>query len=226
MKKIIITESTFKDLIEKLVLKILDKRIEKTGGSNEKLLKLKELLLAKFEGLDDSEVSSVSGKRMSIKNPGVAIKSYPSNLSEKLKSAVGNSVYNQFIDDLESIGLDPVIALRQLYSESGFSGDVITCKRKSSAGAQGIAQFMPSTWTSYGTGSPCDPKQALKAYIKLMKKLMEMFPNRIDLALAGYNSGPHRTEYKNALKDKKSFSSLKGKIPNETYSYVSSILQP
>lgn len=229
MKKIIITESTLKELIKKIIISFIDKRIKKSGKNNEKLIKLKELLLAKFDDIEDVEdIGSYmsSGSHIVIKNPGVEVKSMPSNLDDKLKSAVGSSVYNEFISDLESINLDSDIALRQLYTESGFSSDVINCKRKSSAGAQGIAQFMPSTWPSYGTGSPCNPKQALKAYIKLMKQLMGMFPNRIDLALAGYNSGPNKSVYQNALKNKKSFTSLKGKIPNETYKYVSTILQP
>jgi hypothetical protein len=59
-----------------------------------------------------------------------------------------------------------------------------------------------------------------------MGKLMEMFPGRIDLAIAGYNSGPYKTAYKTSLKNKTPFTSLKGKIPNESYTYASSILQP
>ena len=118
------------------------------------------------------------------------------------------------------------VALRQIYSESGYSQDVITCKKVSSAGAQGLCQFMPGTWKDYGVGSPCDPQQSLRAYIKLMKRLMQKFPGRIDLSLAGYNHGPNRSVYKDALSNGTPFTSLKGKIPSETYNYTARILQP
>jgi hypothetical protein len=176
---------------------------------------------------DTEETIEVTpGERIVIKNPGISVRKYPSDMEQKMKKVVGTDTFNQFVKDVNSIGLDPIVAMRQLYSESAFSPDVVKCSRKSSAGAQGIAQFMPGTWPSYGTGSPCDPKQALKAYVKFMKQLMKMFPNRLDLAIAGYNSGPYKSAYKQALKNNTPFTSLKGKIPSESYSYASTILQP
>jgi hypothetical protein len=59
-----------------------------------------------------------------------------------------------------------------------------------------------------------------------MGKLMEMFPGRLDLSIAGYNSGPYKSAYKQALKNKTPFTDLKGKIPSESYNYASMILQP
>ena len=69
-----------------------------------------------------------------------------------------------------------------------------------------------------------------------MKKLLDKFPGRLDLAIAGYNSGPNfkfasgdnkgKMVYDYALKNKIPFTDLKGKIPNESYKYASSILQP
>lgn len=223
MKNIIITESEFEKLINVLTQKIKDLKNKSGAGDYESLKdKLKSLLNTKLSDNDDNS----SKNQMTIRDAGVTLKKYPSDLDQRMKKAVGNDVYDEFIKDLKSINLDPKIAVRQLYSESGFSEDVIKCKRKSSAGAQGIAQFMPSTWSSYGTGSPCNPKQALEAYVKLMDKLIDMFPGRLDLAIAGYNSGPHKSAYKQALKNKTPFTSLKGKIPNETYHYTTSILQP
>jgi len=177
---------------------------------------------------DSSEetIEVTPGERIVITNPGISVRKYPSDLEQKMKNVVGNDVFDEFVSNLKTIGLDKTVAMRQLYSESAFSPDVVKCKRKSSAGAQGIAQFMPGTWPSYGTGSPCDPKQALKAYVKFMGKLMEMFPGRLDLSIAGYNSGPYKSAYKQALKNKTPFTDLKGKIPSESYNYASMILQP
>ena len=60
----------------------------------------------------------------------------------------------------------------------------------SSAGAQGIAQFMPATAEAYGLDDPFDPEQAIDAQARLMSELLEQFGGQIPLALAAYNAGP------------------------------------
>jgi peptidoglycan hydrolase-like protein with peptidoglycan-binding domain len=163
---------------------------------------------------------------MVIENPGVQVRKFPSDIETKFKKVAGDN-YDTFISDVESIGLDPKIAMRQLYTESAFNPDVVSCRRTSTAGAKGIAQFMPGTWPAYGGGgNPCNVSDALKAYPKMMASLLKRFPNRLDLAVAGYNSGPNLKVYSAALKNKTPFTELKGKIPNESYKYASSILQP
>jgi peptidoglycan hydrolase-like protein with peptidoglycan-binding domain len=163
---------------------------------------------------------------MVIENPGVQVRKFPSDIETKFKKVAGDN-YDTFISDVESIGLDPKIAMRQLYTESAFNPDVVSCRRTSTAGAKGIAQFMPGTWPAYGgDGNPCNVSDALKAYPKMMASLLKRFPNRLDLAVAGYNSGPNLKVYSAALKNKTPFTELKGKIPNESYKYASSILQP
>jgi soluble lytic murein transglycosylase-like protein len=124
--------------------------------------------------------------------------------------------------------------MRQLYAESAFSPSVISCKNTSTAGARGIAQFMPTTWPSYGKGDPCKVEDALPAYVKLMSENVRRFPGRLDLAIAAYNSGAWyqyppksgKQVYFDALKNKTSFKDLKDKLPKETYEYVSTIMQP
>ena len=163
---------------------------------------------------------------MVIENPGIKVKEYPSDIESRFKNAAGDN-YETFISDVEAIGLDPKIAIRQLYSESAFSPDVMSCKKTSTAGAKGIAQFMPKTWPTYGGGGdPCNVSDALKAYPKMMKVLLNKFPGRLDLSIAGYNSGPNLNAYAQALKNKTPFTELKGKRPEESYKYASSILQP
>lgn len=207
-------KSSFQKLMDELQGKTTDSSSDSSTTSTDK----------PSDSQTDSKIET-KGNRLVIKNSGANLKSYPSNLQERLKKIVPD-YYDEFVNQLKNIGVDPEIAARQLYTESGFSDDVIKCRRKSSAGAQGLAQFMPATWSAYGSGSPCDPKQALKAYLKFMGKLMSMFPKRIDLALAGYNWGPSRGILKSALQENKPFTELKSKIPAETYNYTSSILQP
>jgi len=187
-----------------------------------------------FGKSSNTEKSEQNFNPMVIINPGVQVTTFPSDIESKFKNAVGDN-YDSFISDVQAIGLDPKIAIRQLYTESRFSPDVMSCKKNSKAGAQGIAQFMPRTWPAYGGGgNPCNISDALKAYPKMMKVLLDMFPGRLDLAIAGYNSGPYlqvprkskNFVYNNALKNKTPFTELKGVIPNESYGYASSILQP
>jgi hypothetical protein len=181
-----------------------------------------------------TEKSEKKFNPMVIENPGVQVRTFPSDIESKFKNAVGDN-YDSFISDVQAIGLDPKIAIRQLYTESAFSPDVMSCKRTSTAGAKGIAQFMPGTWPTYGGGgNPCNISDALKAYPKMMKELLKKFPGRLDLSIAAYNSGPYvqvpknskNYVYNNALKNKTPFTELKGVIPKESYGYASSILQP
>jgi hypothetical protein len=72
----------------------------------------------------------------------------------------------------------------QLYAESDFNPFAV-----SSAGAQGIAQFMPGTAAAYGLADPFDAAQAIDAQAHLMRDLLRRFAD-VPLALAAYNAGP------------------------------------
>ena len=74
----------------------------------------------------------------------------------------------------------------QLQQESGFDPRSV-----SSAGAQGIAQFMPGTARSYGLSDPFDAPAAINAQAHLMHDLLRRFAS-VPLALAAYNAGPGR----------------------------------
>ena len=100
----------------------------------------------------------------------------------------------------------PLLAA-QLMAESGFDPNA-----GSPAGAQGIAQFMPSTAAAYGLRNPYDPAEAIDAQARLMSDLLRQFGDPA-LALAAYNAGPAPVE-------------ACGCIPGypETQAYVSRIL--
>jgi soluble lytic murein transglycosylase-like protein len=72
----------------------------------------------------------------------------------------------------------------QLYAESNFNPNA-----RSSAGAQGIAQFMPGTAAAYGLDDPFDADAAIDAQAHLMRDLLRQFGS-VPLALAAYNAGP------------------------------------
>ncbi len=72
----------------------------------------------------------------------------------------------------------------QLYAESNFNPAA-----QSSAGAQGIAQFVPGTARAYGLADPFDADRAIDAQAHLMRDLLRQFAS-VPLALAAYNAGP------------------------------------
>ena len=72
----------------------------------------------------------------------------------------------------------------QLYAESNFNPFA-----RSSAGALGIAQFMPGTARSMGLRDPFAAAAAIDAQAHLMRDLLRRFA-AVPLALAAYNAGP------------------------------------
>lgn len=97
---------------------------------------------------------------------------------------------------------------RLIQQESGFNPRVV-----SSAGAQGIAQFMPQTASSRGLLDPFEPIGALVASAKYLAELVGRFGN-LGLAAAAYNAGPKRVQ---------DWIAKRSKLPGETRNYVYSI---
>jgi hypothetical protein len=81
----------------------------------------------------------------------------------------------------------PLLAA-QLMAESNFNPFAV-----SPAGAQGIAQFIPSTAAAYGLDDPFDPVAAIEAQAHLMSDLIRQLGDP-QLALAAYNAGPAPVE--------------------------------
>ena len=76
----------------------------------------------------------------------------------------------------------------QLMAESNFNPFAV-----SPAGAQGIAQFIPSTAAAYGLHDPFEPVAAIEAQAHLMSDLLRRLGSPT-LALAAYNAGPGPVE--------------------------------
>ncbi|MCX5580353.1 lytic transglycosylase domain-containing protein [Kaistia terrae] len=83
-------------------------------------------------------------------------------------------------------GLPRDFFTRLIWRESSFRPHVV-----SSAGAQGIAQFMPGTADEQGLDDPFDPEFAIPASAKYLRGLKDRFGN-LGLAAAAYNAGPTR----------------------------------
>lgn len=79
--------------------------------------------------------------------------------------------------------IDPGVLASLLNTESGFNPSII-----SSAGAVGIAQFLPSTATQFGI-NPYNPTESINAAAEYLNQLG--YSSNPALALAEYNVGPN-----------------------------------
>jgi transglycosylase-like protein with SLT domain len=95
--------------------------------------------------------------------------------------------------------------IRLLYQESTFRPAAI-----STAGALGIAQFMPETAAHRRLDNPFDPAQAIPASARLLRDHYRKYGN-LGLAAAAYNAGPRRVD---------DWRAKKGSLPQETQDYV------
>jgi Transglycosylase SLT domain len=94
---------------------------------------------------------------------------------------------------------------RLIWQESHFKPDAISPK-----GAQGIAQFMPTTARSSGLEDPFNPLEALAKSGRLLRDLRREFGN-LGLAAAAYNAGSGRVH---------DWLGGGGPLPQETRAYV------
>jgi soluble lytic murein transglycosylase-like protein len=107
---------------------------------------------------------------------GARLKSLPSFVPASLQAVISRAA--------QRWNVSGALLAAQLYAESNFNPFA-----QSGAGAQGIAQFTPSTAHAYGLSNPFDPAQAIDAQAHLMRDLLRRFAS-VPLALAAYNAGP------------------------------------
>jgi hypothetical protein len=94
---------------------------------------------------------------------------------------------------------------RVIWRESSFRASVV-----SRAGAEGIAQFMPTTAQARGLADPFDPEQAIPKAARLLADLRQRFGN-LGIAAAAYNAGEARVAQ---------WLHGQGGLPAETRAYV------
>lgn len=117
-------------------------------------------------------------------------------------------------------GIPRNIGVWQLWQENKFRSS--GC---SYAGACGIAQFIPATAARYGVNVN-DIDSSLHGWGRYMRDLLDMFNGRIDIALAGYNSGENRNEYKAAARENRpiNWDIMPQGVRSETQNYVKTIM--
>ncbi|MDT8444993.1 MAG: lytic transglycosylase domain-containing protein [Desulfuromonadales bacterium] len=91
--------------------------------------------------------------------------------------------------------------------ESDYQPRVVSKK-----GAQGLMQLIPETAKSLKVSNPFDPSENIRGGSEYLRRMLDLFNNDIELALAAYNSGPSTVQQY-------------GGIPpyNETRNYVKKV---
>jgi membrane-bound lytic murein transglycosylase F len=87
-------------------------------------------------------------------------------------------------------GIDWRLLASLMYEESRFDPGAV-----GPGGSAGLFQFMPFTWRELGVEDPHHPADAAEAGARYLRRLMDLFddlplPDRVAMAIAGYNVGP------------------------------------
>lgn len=96
--------------------------------------------------------------------------------------------YASYVSDAaKALDIPDAVVGEQIAYESSFNPKAV-----SPAGAEGIAQFEPGTFDTYGPkgGSPFNVGDAFYAYKAYMKELLKEEGGDLRKALAAYNAGP------------------------------------
>jgi soluble lytic murein transglycosylase-like protein len=128
-------------------------------------------------------VSPVGGYPSAVPVPA----SYSSTTPVGDAGAAGaSSAYAPLIEQAAArYGLDPAVLSGLIQQESGFDPSA-----RSSAGALGLTQLMPSTAASLGVAEPLDPAQSIEGGARYLSQLLHQFAGNTADALAAYNAGP------------------------------------
>ncbi len=131
---------------------------------------------------------SLTAKRVEAKKVSSEESEYATNLK-------ANIPYNKIPDKAHIIdliskiskrhGIDEKLVNAVIRQESGYNP-----KAKSSAGAQGLMQLMPSTAKALGVTDPYNPAQNVDGGVRYLKSMLDRYNGNVVLALAAYNAGP------------------------------------
>ncbi len=95
------------------------------------------------------------------------------------------AAYDALIGELATkYRVEPALVKAVIRTESDFDSQAV-----SPQGARGLMQLMPHVARRHGVADPEDPRQNIRAGVRLLRKLLDRFENDTELALAAYNAG-------------------------------------
>jgi soluble lytic murein transglycosylase-like protein len=129
--------------------------------------------------------------------PGVAVRTFAVHGNDGLRttSAEGSAMplerrlHATVADHAARHALDPDLVRAVIRVESGWNPRAVSRK-----GAMGLMQLMPATAAEYGVADPFNPTENIRAGVAYLRRLIDRFDGRTELALAAYNAGPGAVE--------------------------------
>lgn len=173
-----------------------------------------QLLFRAGQSFDSADI----GKAGSDTAHGVAVA--PERLRTLVEISPGmKAVARQLRDASRTVGLDFELLQALIAAESGFNASAVSPR-----GAVGLMQLMPATAQRYGVTADerrqvadklADPGINIRAGTRYLRYLVDLFPGRLELALAAYNAGEGTVQRAG------------NRIPNypETQNYVKTVMQ-
>lgn len=128
--------------------------------------------------------------------------------------AVAMSSIDEWLNEYgRKYSIDPFLSKALMWQESRFDPNAL-----SRAGAIGLMQLMPGTFSDMGVKNPWDPKQNTMGGVKYLSKMISQFGST-EKAIAAYNWGPgNMTKIVN-------FPDWKNRLPAETKNHVTVVMK-
>jgi len=98
------------------------------------------------------------------------------------------NIRNRYDREIEAAAreqrIDPALVHAVISAESGYNPIA-----RSPSGAAGLMQLMPETARRFGANNPLNPVQNIRAGVRYLRMLMDLFDNNLELVIAAYNAG-------------------------------------
>ena len=142
------------------------------------------------KNLDLAEKALISGRPVNVPpllrtyEPSAQIETMPVDERKKLKyNSPELDAYAAHVEQKYGLPSGVLVAVKN-------SGERSNSDQVSPAGAQGVMQFIPSTWEAYGKGlDPTDPVHSIDAAGRFWADLIKQYDGNVLAAAAHYNGG-------------------------------------
>jgi soluble lytic murein transglycosylase-like protein len=129
--------------------------------------------------------------------PGVAVRTFAVHGNEELRTTqadvsaipLEHRMRAAVASHAARHALDPDLVRAVIRVESGWNPRAVSRK-----GAMGLMQLMPATAVEYGVADPFNPDENIRAGVAYLRRLIDRFDGKMELALAAYNAGPGAVE--------------------------------